>query len=238
MLRFKKGQEPNAFKQERKSGGTWAQTTSKNWHVRLLSEQARLCAYCQRRISSGTNPPMGSDMHVEHWVSQHTGTQTMDWSNVLGVCSGDQRKDTDVAKGERHCDTHRGAFVRGGKHNPALSLHPVIGKGQDPATSLKYDSKGVVTAENDGDTLTLEDIEALNLNATRLTKARQAAYEALVRRLGNTTGSGTRYPLALLESEYARLAHKRWAIGPEQVQVLRYFIRRWAMKLHKKTLKP
>ena len=236
MLRFKKGVEPPEFAKERKAGSTWTGTTSRMWHADLLAEQARLCAYCQRRISSGLGEPQGSDMHVEHWVSQHTGALTMDWWNVLGVCTGDERKDTNAVKGELHCDTHRGGFTRGDITNPSLSLHPVIGQGQDPAPSLRYDNKGVASAVDAG---VSDDMEALNLNAKRLVRAREAAYSELIERLNRKTDPGQRYSLVLLKDEYAFFA-RGWRDGtrPEQADVLRYFIRRWAKKLHKVTLNP
>lgn len=42
-------------------------------------------------------------MKIEHWLAQSGGADKLRWSNLLGVCLGDEKAETGAPEGERHC---------------------------------------------------------------------------------------------------------------------------------------
>jgi uncharacterized protein (TIGR02646 family) len=112
-------------------------------------------------------------MKIEHWRSRAEFPEhQLTWSNLLGVCLGgaldapvDPRRDNAL-----HCDASRG--------NQPLFLHPVDGQGPDPRDHLRYTKDGRVEPDRPDHRIDM-DIGALNLNAAKLTRARQAVFDAL-----------------------------------------------------------
>lgn len=105
-------------------------------------------------------------MKVEHWRAQSSGEDDLRWTNLLGVCPGDERLETGAHHGERHCDTSRG--------DQTLFLHPVEGQGPSPRDHLRYSASGEVSPKDTARQRSVSaDIEALNLNAARLRRGRR-----------------------------------------------------------------
>lgn len=215
MLRYSKGAGPQVL-----TG--WQATPNADWEslsaadkdkVRdaILRDQGRLCAYCQRRI-----PTRDERMKVEHWQAQSAGKGKLRWSNLLGVCLGDERAETGAPKGERHCDTARG--------NAALFLHPVEGCGPSPREHLKYTSQGqVLPRETPQQDAVGGDIEALNLNAGRLRRERRVVYEALRERLEKA-----HWTSKALRDEYKAARIEPGVRAVTQCEMVRYHLEKWA----------
>ncbi|MRG91944.1 retron system putative HNH endonuclease [Polyangium spumosum] len=218
MLRFAKGAAPKVL-----TG--WQATPGADWEslsathkddVRdaLLRDQGELCAYCQRRI-----PTKDGYVKVEHWHAQSAEEEakgTLRWLDMLGVCLGDEAQETGAKEGERHCDTARG--------NKKLFLHPVAGRGPDPREHLRYTSEGEVLPSTGTSSARVQsDIDALNLNATRLKRARREIFDALRERLDKR-----KFTTAALNAEYKAAGIQPGVQSPTQCEVVRYHLRRWA----------
>lgn len=84
MILIKKGKEPESLTVYRKSPFAYYDGCNKEDIRRnLLEEQGCLCAYCMRRIRL-------NNTRIEHWIpeSQLSEIGKLDYSNMLGVCSG------------------------------------------------------------------------------------------------------------------------------------------------------
>lgn len=218
MLRFPKGPAPKKVLTE------WQATPKANWNslhgadkdeVRdaTLRDQGHLCAYCQRRIRSSDKY-----MKIEHWHAQSGGEGMLRWHNLLGVCLGDERKESGIEDGELHCDTVRG--------DAKLFLHPVEGQGPNPQEYLRYTSEGEARTAREKTEVAKAvqgDIDALNLNARRLRRARTVVCDELRRRLDRA-----KWGVGALRAEYRAAAILPGSKAPEQCEVVRYHIRRWA----------
>lgn len=215
MLRYSKGPAPSVL-----TG--WQATPNAGWDslpaadkekVReaLLRDQGRLCAYCQRRI-----PTRDDRMKVEHWQAQSGGKDKLRWSNLLGVCLGDEKAETGSPEGEHHCDTARG--------DAALFLHPVEGQGPSPLDHLAYTPQGEVRpTDTPNQDAVRGDIDALNMNAARLRRERRAVYEELKRRLEKGNWS-----LKALRDEYRSARIEPGVPALRQCEMVRHHVRKWA----------
>ncbi|MBI4955392.1 MAG: TIGR02646 family protein [Myxococcales bacterium] len=224
MLRFAKGPQPTALTAwQATPSASWGGFSSSIWPD-ILRDQGDLCAYCQRRIPANVVQAGVPAMHVEHWVPQSAEgpdmlRRDMQWTNLLGVCPGDEGVETGGTRGERHCDTSRG--------NAPLFLHPVEGQGADPTKHLSYTAEGEVRP-HDGSKNAAQvqaDIDALNLCAHRLRRARKEVLSALrirLERLGWSQGT--------LRREHQQLELRPGAKTPEHCEVARHFLRRWARR--------
>jgi len=215
MLRYAKGPTPSVLP-------GWQATPHATWDslpgndkdgVRdaILRDQGRLCAYCQRRI-----PSSDGRMKVEHWRAQSGGSDMLRWTNLLGVCLGDETTETGSLKGERHCDTSRG--------DVALFLHPVEGQGPSPRDHLTYSAEGEVRPKDSPLKKSVKsDIDALNMNAVRLRRERRIVRDELSRRLERAG-----WTAKALRDEH-RAAHLQPGVrAPAQCEVVRYHVERWA----------
>lgn len=176
---------------------------------RLYTDQQGLCAYCAQRIVRRPDPiaggptvpaadrraPERGGMSIEHWVPRSgyaasldraastdaeraaCGKQTLSWSNLLGVCVG--RSVVSTNKTDDHCDAARG--------QKALKLHPCEVPGL--AERFRYNTaSGEILAAQASDADANNDIDALNLNVSRLKENRRQAIAAIQRRLqGDST---------------------------------------------------
>ena len=159
-------------------------------------------------------------MKVEHWRAQSGGADKLRWSNLLGVCLGDEQAETGAPEGERHCNTARG--------DAALFLHPVEGQGPSPREYLAYTAEGEVRPSKEKaaqSEVVQGDIHALNLNAKRLRRARIEVYEVIKQRLEKAAwGTGA------LREEYRAAAIQPGVPALPQCEFVRYYLRRWARK--------
>jgi uncharacterized protein (TIGR02646 family) len=215
MLQYPKGPAPSVL-----TG--WQATPNADWDslsgsdkekVReaLLRDQGYLCAYCQRRI-----PTKDDRMKVEHWRAQSGGKDKLRWSNLLGVCLGDEKAETGSPEGEHHCDTARG--------DATLFLHPVEGQGPTARDHLAYTAQGEVRPrETPNQEAVRGDISTLNMNAERLRRQRRAVYEDLKQRLGRAGWT----PKALREAYRNASIHPGTPALPH-CEVVRHHVARWA----------
>jgi uncharacterized protein (TIGR02646 family) len=191
----------------------------------LVRDQGGLCAYCQRRIEAHEDPVTGlSRMKIEHWIPRAESEEHhFTWSNLLGVCLGasDDKAPPDPdhdASGAApphktsHCDTSRG--------DRKLFLHPVQGQGPDPREHLRYTKVGKVEPIRP-DPRVANDIDALNLNARRLVRGREAVLEAAWKQL-------ERAGFAIGELRRLEQAHRivSGTTAPEHSEFLRYHLRK------------
>ena len=218
MLRFVKGPQPHALTEwQATPAADWSSLRSEDFWPEILADQSHLCSYCQRVIPMKV--ATGPRMHVEHWTPQASGERSLEWGNLLGVCPGDESAETGIPRGERHCDTSRGAA--------ALFLHPVAGRGPSPLDHLAYTTEGeAVAAKTSGAADRVSaDIEALNLSAERLMRGRISVYSSLkgwLDRKGWTESN--------LRRAYRDFEAERGARRPAYAEVARYYLRRWARK--------
>ena len=182
--------------------------------IALVRDQGGLCAYCQRRIATDTDPTTGlSRMKIEHWIPRSaSAAHHFTWSNLLGVCTGGSQESSNVLLGQnaQHCDASRG--------DRPLWLHPVEGQGPDPRAHLQYTKGGEVKAAS-GNARVEDDIHTLNLNTWRLRRGRAAVFETVwkhLERSGFTT------------SELRRIAHLHRIVAgasvPEHAEFVRYHV--------------
>jgi uncharacterized protein (TIGR02646 family) len=217
MLRYPKGHLPKVLiPWQATPGADWESLPSADKEeVRhaLLRDQGQLCAYCQRRI-----PTRAGHMKVEHWQAQSGGQDKLRWSNLLGVCLGDERAETGAPAGEQHCDTARG--------DAPLFLHPVEGGGGNTREHLAYTFTGEVTPKDTPRRESVrKDIDALNLNAARLRRERRVVYEALKERLERDG-----WDRKALRREVAAARIEPGGRAMPQCELVRYHVERWARK--------
>lgn len=132
----------------------------------LLTEQLGLCAYCMRRLDAShgarDDAPRAGGMRVEHWVARSADpSQTLVWSNVLGVCGGILESPAGV---EHTCDKARG--------ERPLALHPAQGEVQ---ALFYYTASGEILSD---DPRARDDIDVLNLQARALRARRREVWRA------------------------------------------------------------
>jgi hypothetical protein len=130
------------------------------------------------------------------------------------VCLGESRdpSGTQSLSSLRHCDTSRG--------DRKLFLHPVQGQGGDPREHLRYTLGGKVEPAIQ-DERVQADINALNLNARRLVRAREAVFEALWSQLkskGFATGE--------LQRQLRKHEIVSGEAAPAHAEFLRYHLRK------------
>jgi uncharacterized protein (TIGR02646 family) len=218
MIRYVKGTPPAQLTSLAATPGmTWAGLGARDRdpiRAALVRDQGGLCAYCQRRINADEDRTTGrSRMTIEHWIPRATSPDHhLTWSNLLGVCMGVSQQSADVRAGHHahHCDASRGDRI--------LFLHPVDGQGPDPREHLRYTKGGQVNAEA-GNARVEGDIRALNLNAWRLRRAREAVFEELWKRLERSY---------FATSELRRIARAHRIVAgatvPEHAEFVRYHV--------------
>lgn len=219
MIEVAKGTQPAALTAwQATPGADWGSMRSEDLWEALLAEQGHVCAYCQRVIP--VTPVVGKGMHVEHWLPRASGGGAFEWTNLLGVCPGDETAETGALRGERHCDTS--------KADTHLFLHPVVGKGPSPVAHLAYTTEGEAVPIGESTAVVAkvaEDIETLKLSADRLMRGRVDVYETLkdwLDRKGWTEAN--------LRRLYREYAHQPGAHRPAYAEVARYYLRRWARR--------
>ena len=128
----------------------------------LLHEQGHLCAYCMRRIPDNRIHAEDTDLsgvHIEHWIPRGAKNNTrknrgLDYSNMLAVCSGNEKTPETNGKHRRRyftCDKKRG--------DAPLKINPLDLSTLD---TLCYSSNGIIKST---DSEIEEDINIrLNLN--------------------------------------------------------------------------
>jgi uncharacterized protein (TIGR02646 family) len=227
MLRYRKGPSPKNLSLLQASPGMvfdgLGAADRDPIRAALVRDQGALCAYCQRRIRSEPDPSTGlSPMKIEHWAAQTPGeaqppasagaAYALQWTNLLGVCHGGAPgvPGPPDDSSEQHCDVSRG--------NQPLFLHPVEGQGPDPRQHLSYTAGGNVRAK---DPRAAEDLRVLNLNAAKLTRAREDVYSQLssqLRRRGFTVGE--------LRRLHARHVVTPGVAAPAYAEFVRYHLER------------
>lgn len=219
MIRYEKGAAPaNLTALTATPGIDWnslGRGDREPLRAALVRDQGGLCAYCQRRVSRDDDPTTGwSQMKIEHWASRSApGSRPLAWSNLLGVCTGNSRNAGDASAASptvHHCDTSRG--------DRPLFLHPVEGSGPDPRTHLRYTKHGVVEPER-AIASVQHDIDALNMNAAPLCRARKTIFDELWKRLARSQ---------FATGELRRMAKQHRVVAgtsvPEHAEFVRYHV--------------
>lgn len=218
MLKISKGAEPKCLTTARaKYQATHGAVSNDAWKSALdgackqtmrevaWTEQGGLCAYCMSPFS-GTHPadskhPEKGGMKLEHFEARNTaGHRTLDWENLLGVCSGIvigrsvDNSGTDEA-GIAHCDTYRGNLD---PVDQDLSYSPVKAP-PDVSVLYRYGlTQGEVLSD---DKAAEQDIVRLNLNLARLKRNRLAVLDEIRKRLQADDSLAV---LKKLHQDYAR----------------------------------
>jgi uncharacterized protein (TIGR02646 family) len=129
----------------------------------LLEEQGGVCCYCEQRITGA------GDCHIEHSEPQSVAPERqLDFANLRASCQGEQP----TAPG--HCGHHRGLRP--------LPVHPGLA---DCTDWFVFEADGSVAPGRDSQRgpAAAATIAAVNLNARKLVRAREAAlsgvFEAL-----------------------------------------------------------
>jgi uncharacterized protein (TIGR02646 family) len=171
VRQIKKQQEPKALTNYRlPPGAAWdgGEFTDVKQKIReaLVREQGWLCCYCMRRIK-----PLADSMGVEHWAPRRHGSRELDWSNLLGVCTGDSLAPARA----QHCDRSKGD--RDLRLDPQSAAH---------VASLTFPGSGRVRSSDPALQRDLEEI--LNLNTPNLVNQRKKAVEAFQQSLFRKSG--------------------------------------------------
>jgi len=225
MIRYAKGPPPTELTALTTTPGTsWDSLGSaQRTPIRdaLIRDQGGLCAYCQQRIRALEHSHSGRpQMKIEHWIPRTESPEHhFTWSNLIGVCLGGAHDATSSSRHRhvQHCDTSRG--------NRKLFLHPVEGQGPDPRVHLRYTKAGRVERALPDDRID-GDIDALNLNAPHLVRARQTIHTALWERLERSR---------FATGELRRMAHAHVVAPGTEAPVHSEFVRYHLLKkLHER----
>ena len=169
MRKITKGREPGFLAAQRSTpAGCYAAlsgTEKDEIRAALAAEQGFLCAYCLSRIDPHQTHNGNPVMRIEHHSPQSVAPERdLVWSNLLGSCDGGG----DVAPGAQSCDR--------AKANNALKLHPASWPTGLPDEIFRHLFDGSIETND----LYNADISVLNLNTSRLKKARRAVYDAVL----------------------------------------------------------
>ena len=132
----------------------------------LVTEQGGICCYCMGRIK-----PLGTKMKIEHWQAQAEDKfpeRQLDYSNLLGACSGGEKHGEKTSPVTHHCDTK--------KRNDDFCINPASTNSR-METRLKYLRDG--TIESDDCQLNDEINSILNLNYSLLRDNRAGVLKSL-----------------------------------------------------------
>ncbi len=127
--------------------------------AQLIADQGGVCAYCMRRIESGTDEVGQPTCTVEHWAAQSSGADPFAWADLLAVCNG-------RLGGKAHCDKARG--------DQPLSVHPAHPT-NNVELRVRYASRDAAIEIADSG-----DAETLNLNHAILRRSRLAVSAAVL----------------------------------------------------------
>jgi uncharacterized protein (TIGR02646 family) len=166
MRTIKKGKEPPKLETYRQKADATFKNLPANVKERiqeqLVREQRGLCCYCQSRIRETWD-----GMKIEHWQSQSPDkypARQLDYSNMLGACSGGQKHGQKSPKAQHHCDTSKGDL------DLCFSVcdpeHPIERK-------IKFSNQGVISSDDPDIDEAINRV--LNLNLVKLIENRKRA---------------------------------------------------------------
>jgi uncharacterized protein (TIGR02646 family) len=162
--------------------------------VGLAREQARLCAFCNRRIDPEATDGIGQfTMKIAHRVPIDADPSiALTWSNLLGSCDGGQRSGTTL----RTCDAAQGQTCL--KLDPTRTEHVV-----QVRFERRGSAEGLFITSADGALRT--DVEkTLGLNRGDLPANRESAWRAFQRRAKLAEAYDKDAKRALVEKERAQ----------------------------------
>jgi uncharacterized protein (TIGR02646 family) len=175
MRTIKKGREPKLLETYRQTAGAAFKNLPENVKEKiqdqLVQEQHGLCCYCQSRIRASWD-----GMKIEHWQSQspnkYPGRQ-LDYSNMLGACSGGQKYGQKTPREQLHCDSLKADSDL--CFSVCDAAHPI-------ERNIKFSSLGRISS-GDPD---IDDAinKILNLNLDRLVENRKQALTGFLEGLG------------------------------------------------------
>lgn len=221
MRAIQKGPEPATLRSYRATPGATYDgkdfTPVKN-DIRgaLLRNQAALCCYCMRRISSDARPrptkpdvPPVIQMKVEHWSSQHDSPELqLAWINMLGACLGNEG----APRPDQTCDTRKG--------DDPITLNP-----QDPTHVATLYCKSDGRLESTDPRFQADIDERLGLNHRILMDDRKACLDRALDRLK------AKYPKSQIpESALRALVDEMEAPVERRLRAFASVLRLWARK--------
>jgi len=185
MLKVSKEKEPeffinfNILRNEGETYNDWAEmdkdTKEQLYKYILKNEQNEYCVYCEQKFTY-LEPPKMKNYHIEHiWPRDPYKDKTFEYQNLIVTC--DDQKDK-----EKTCD-----HSKGNKFDPTLFINPVT---CDPTILLSHSladgeiNPAVVDEEHPDYKRATYTIELLNLNAKRLTLARQELIDEILEMIG------------------------------------------------------
>lgn len=153
--------------------------------AKLVEEQGGLCAYCMCRIPSAHLDDGITPISLEHIFPRNpedglNRNQGLDYRNLVAVCHGNKglagtRRFLDLT-----CDVHKGnmEFRR---------LNPCE---KSTLSSIYYDYKGKIFAENAEVSYDLDDVLNLNSETAPLVEERKSALESLLQDMETALNQG------------------------------------------------
>ncbi len=123
----------------------------------LMSEQGRICCYCERRLTK-------KDSHIEHFRPQSDpAVDSLDYTNMLCSCLQPKRGDP------LHC-----GHLKGDWFDAQLLVSPL-----DPSCEgrFTYTERGKILPADESDEAARTTIEKLGLNIPKLNDLRRKAIE-------------------------------------------------------------
>ncbi len=160
-------------------------TVKQDIRVRLVEDQAYLCAYCMSRIR-----PDEKSMKVEHWQCRtRYEDKQLDYANLLGCCCGNEGQ----APKQQHCDTRKGE--RDLVFNPSEPAHHA-------RLQIRFTLRGTITSDDAAFNDQLNNV--LNLNYSRLVENREAVWNAVTRRLSAIKGKASNTQIEALIAEWEK----------------------------------
>lgn len=172
----------------------------------LLAEQGHVCCYCMKRIHM-------EDMKIEHWKPQGYVELSLQYSNMLGACNGNEGNPRQL----QCCDTYKG--------EKELFINPLD---KCCETFIKFRDDGTIYSDDPRVNHDLKEI--LNLNQQTLKENRKEVIDCIVEYLLREYPTG-QWPKAKIQ-EVINQWNRRDAQGRyrEYYGVALYRLQRWLMK--------
>jgi len=153
----------------------------------LLNEQGHLCAYCMRKIDSGTGKQRCT---IEHCLPQAVSSEAdrLNYRNMVAVCWGNRDASDNM---DKHCDASRGALKSEHQKMKKIDIFQ-----ESTLLGINYKSDGTIFSE---DKDTNEDLNLrLNLNCEtqQLKECRLSALNKLRKTIND------KYPQKTVPKDY------------------------------------
>jgi len=178
----------------------------------ITQDQRGLCAYCEIDLAPGRNAGL-DDFRVEHFHPKKPHApppnHSLDWSNMLGVCTGGNAKDVAIRERFTPAPDHSCDVPKGNHNWTGLILNPLVDIPAFPNLFRYHDATGEMFVDETNCPLPLlekaaNSIEKLRLSLpadgkSRLNRFRVATLNGLRERLLISESAGLTVAEALEE---------------------------------------